>query len=186
MAVVETEEFLTDVKGVLSEEEHDDLILYVALHPESGDVIPDTGGLRKLRWTAKGSHRRAITASAAPQKRRLWKALARSGRIVALSEIGCPGRQMPNPISTDKSASRHPTSGWRNAFPIRFRVPHATIGRHDVAVLHCRSWIRGEWRAVNTRCQSMWNLELGRHQARRRGGRLPRRCGKSVEKGKGK
>ena len=58
IAVVETEEFLADVKGVLSEDEHDDLILYVALHPEAGDVIPGTGGLRKLRWVAKGRGKR--------------------------------------------------------------------------------------------------------------------------------
>jgi mRNA-degrading endonuclease RelE of RelBE toxin-antitoxin system len=58
IAVVETEEFLADVKGVLSEDEHDGLILYVALHPEAGDVIPRTGGLRKLRWTAKGRGKR--------------------------------------------------------------------------------------------------------------------------------
>jgi mRNA-degrading endonuclease RelE of RelBE toxin-antitoxin system len=58
IAVVETEEFLADVKGVLSEDEHDALILYVALHPEAGDVIPETGGLRKLRWTAKGKGKR--------------------------------------------------------------------------------------------------------------------------------
>ena len=58
IAVVETEEFLADVKGVLSENEHDALILYVALHPEAGDVIPETGGLRKLRWTAKGRGKR--------------------------------------------------------------------------------------------------------------------------------
>jgi hypothetical protein len=58
IAVVETEEFLADVKHVLSEDEHDDLILYVALHPEAGDLIPETGGLRKLRWTAKGKGKR--------------------------------------------------------------------------------------------------------------------------------
>ncbi len=58
IAVVETEEFLADVKGVLSEDEHDDLILYVALHPEAGDLIPETGGLRKLRWAAKGRGKR--------------------------------------------------------------------------------------------------------------------------------
>jgi len=27
---------------------------YRASHPEAGDVIPETGGLRKLRWVAKG------------------------------------------------------------------------------------------------------------------------------------
>jgi hypothetical protein len=58
IAVVETEEFLADVKSVLSESEHDALILYVARHPEAGDLIPETGGLRKLRWAAKGRGKR--------------------------------------------------------------------------------------------------------------------------------
>lgn len=56
IAVVETEEFLADVKGILSEDEHEALIL--AHYPEAGDVIPETGGLRKLRWRAKGKGRR--------------------------------------------------------------------------------------------------------------------------------
>jgi Xaa-Pro aminopeptidase len=63
IAVVETEEFLADVKGILSEDEHDDLILYVALYPEAGDLIPQTGGLRKLRWTAKGKGKRGGSSS---------------------------------------------------------------------------------------------------------------------------
>src|SRR5258706_16195154 len=56
--VVETEEFLADVKDVLSEDERDALILYVARYPDSGDLIPETGGLRKLRWAAKGRGKR--------------------------------------------------------------------------------------------------------------------------------
>src|SRR5258708_20905510 len=58
IGVVENEEFLADVKKVLSPDEHDDLILFVALHPEAGDVMPETGGLRKLRWAAKGKGKR--------------------------------------------------------------------------------------------------------------------------------
>ena len=58
IAVVETEEFLADVKGVLSEEEREALILYVTQYPEAGDRIPEMGGLRKLRWAAKGKGRR--------------------------------------------------------------------------------------------------------------------------------
>lgn len=46
IAVVETEEFLADVKGVLSEDEHEALILYVAQYPEAGALITETGGLR--------------------------------------------------------------------------------------------------------------------------------------------
>jgi mRNA-degrading endonuclease RelE of RelBE toxin-antitoxin system len=58
IAVVETEEFLADVKSVLSEDEREALIWYVAQYPEAGDLIPETGGLRKLRWIAKGKGKR--------------------------------------------------------------------------------------------------------------------------------
>ena len=58
IAVVETDEFLTDVKDVLSEDEHDSQIVYLAHNPEEGDLIPGTGGLRKLRWAARSKGRR--------------------------------------------------------------------------------------------------------------------------------
>lgn len=54
IAVVKTEEFLADVKSILSEDEHEALILYVAQYPEAGALITETGGLRKLRWASKG------------------------------------------------------------------------------------------------------------------------------------
>jgi|SRR5579862_579474 len=34
--------------------ERDALIDFLARHPEAGDLIPGTGGLRKLRWAGKG------------------------------------------------------------------------------------------------------------------------------------
>ena len=58
IAVVETEEFLADAKGVLSEQEHDALVLYIAHHPESGDLIPGASGLRKLRWASRKKEKR--------------------------------------------------------------------------------------------------------------------------------
>ncbi len=54
ITVVETEEFLDNVQGVLSEDEHDALILFVAQQPEVGVPMPGSGGLRKLRWGRKG------------------------------------------------------------------------------------------------------------------------------------
>ena len=58
IAVVETEEFLADVKGILTDKEHDELVLHVAQYPEAGNLIPGTGGLRKLRWFGQGRGKR--------------------------------------------------------------------------------------------------------------------------------
>ncbi len=35
-----------------------ELEVYLCLHPESGDVIPGTGGLRKLRWNLREKGKR--------------------------------------------------------------------------------------------------------------------------------
>ena len=73
IAVVETEEFLADMKGVLSEDEHDALILYVAQHPEAGALIPETGGLRKLRWASKGKGKRGGSRVILKMSRPIWR-----------------------------------------------------------------------------------------------------------------
>jgi hypothetical protein len=52
--VVETQTFLRRAEKLLSDEERKELIDYVASFPEAGDVIPDTAGVRKLRFAAKG------------------------------------------------------------------------------------------------------------------------------------
>jgi len=54
LTVVETSTFARRAEQLLSVEEYADLILYLALHPESGDVVPNTGGVRKVRFAAKG------------------------------------------------------------------------------------------------------------------------------------
>jgi hypothetical protein len=46
--------FDKEILTILSELELDELINFVALHPERGDVIPGTGGVRKLRWAGGG------------------------------------------------------------------------------------------------------------------------------------
>ena len=43
----------------LTEDEHDELVDYLARHPEKGDRIPGTGGLRKLRWGKGGRGKRS-------------------------------------------------------------------------------------------------------------------------------
>lgn len=54
ITVAETEPFQRKVARLLTDEEKDDLIAYLSEHPAAGDLIPGTGGIRKLRW-ARGS-----------------------------------------------------------------------------------------------------------------------------------
>ncbi|MHB1926444.1 MAG: hypothetical protein ACYCRD_04150 [Leptospirillum sp.] len=56
--IVEASLFSPLVSDDLSEEEYEDLKLFFALNPESGDVIPGSGGLRKLRWIRTGTGKR--------------------------------------------------------------------------------------------------------------------------------
>jgi hypothetical protein len=54
LTVVETSAFLRRAEKLLSVEEHEELLFYLALHPLSGDEIPGTGGVRKMRFGARG------------------------------------------------------------------------------------------------------------------------------------
>jgi hypothetical protein len=56
--VVETEAFLRSVRDVLDEDGRAALIDYLARNPLVGDVVPNSGGVRKLRWAAKGKGKR--------------------------------------------------------------------------------------------------------------------------------
>jgi hypothetical protein len=54
LTVVETSVFARRAGKLLSVEEHEELLFYLAIHPETGDEIPGTGGVRKVRFAAKG------------------------------------------------------------------------------------------------------------------------------------
>lgn len=58
MAVVETPSFVRDAASVFTDEERIEIIAFVAANPESGDIMPDIGGGRKLRWKATGRGKR--------------------------------------------------------------------------------------------------------------------------------
>ena len=55
---VETRLFSRLVYEYLSEEEYSSLQRHLAAWPASGDVIPGTGGVRKIRWAVKGRGKR--------------------------------------------------------------------------------------------------------------------------------
>lgn len=52
--VVETTQFIKQAEGLLSEQDIDKLKYHLAANPHAGDLIQGTGGVRKLRWAAKG------------------------------------------------------------------------------------------------------------------------------------
>lgn len=58
MTVVETERFLRDAKPLMPESDRAELVAFVAANPEAGDVMPETGGIRKLRWGLSGRGKR--------------------------------------------------------------------------------------------------------------------------------
>ncbi len=50
ITVVETKPFMAEAKGRMKATEVEALIDYLAARPEAGDVIQETGGLRKIRF----------------------------------------------------------------------------------------------------------------------------------------
>lgn len=58
ITVVELLTFLRAAAKVWGEDEREAFVDYLAANPEAGDVIPDTGGLRKVRWGRQGAGKR--------------------------------------------------------------------------------------------------------------------------------
>jgi mRNA-degrading endonuclease RelE of RelBE toxin-antitoxin system len=58
MTVVETARFLKDVKSMMSASEREELVTFVGTNPDAGEIIPETGGVRKIRWALAGRGKR--------------------------------------------------------------------------------------------------------------------------------
>jgi hypothetical protein len=58
MTVVETQEFLRRAKPLMSSSERMALVVFVGANPEAGEIIPGTGGVRKVRWALEGPGKR--------------------------------------------------------------------------------------------------------------------------------
>ncbi len=59
LTVAETEIFRTDADEIWPTEERVEFCTYIANNPEAGDVIPGSGGCRKIRWTRPGMGKRS-------------------------------------------------------------------------------------------------------------------------------
>lgn len=58
MTVVETVRFLKDADDLIEESDRARLVEFIGANPEAGDVIPETGGVRILRWALPGGGKR--------------------------------------------------------------------------------------------------------------------------------
>jgi mRNA-degrading endonuclease RelE of RelBE toxin-antitoxin system len=56
--VAETPTFTRQAEKLFDADEKDELISFLAENPLAGDVIPDTGGVRKVRFAASGRGKR--------------------------------------------------------------------------------------------------------------------------------
>jgi hypothetical protein len=58
ITVVETHEFLSATKKLMDDSGRAELVGYLAFNPTAGDLIPGTGGVRKIRWGLEGRGKR--------------------------------------------------------------------------------------------------------------------------------
>jgi hypothetical protein len=58
ITVAETSLFIRQADAIWDEGEREAFVGFIATHPEAGDVIPDTGGVRKVRWARAGGGKR--------------------------------------------------------------------------------------------------------------------------------
>ncbi len=58
ISIVETRSYLSDAENIFTEDERSKLADFLATNPHFGDVIPGCGGVRKLRWGARGLGKR--------------------------------------------------------------------------------------------------------------------------------
>jgi hypothetical protein len=56
--VVETETFKADADAIWEEEERGAFCSWLAENPTAGDVVPGSGGCRKVRWSRLGMGKR--------------------------------------------------------------------------------------------------------------------------------
>jgi hypothetical protein len=58
ITVAETPLFVRQAEQVWTNAEREEFVNFIAGNPEAGDLIPETGGVRKVRWGKGGSGKR--------------------------------------------------------------------------------------------------------------------------------
>ncbi len=58
MSVAETAAFIRQAAKLWTEDDRSTFVDFIGANPDTGDIIPDTGGLRKVRWGRPGAGKR--------------------------------------------------------------------------------------------------------------------------------
>ena len=58
MQFIETSIFTRQVTTLLTDDEYSQLQVALSAHPDTGAIIPHSGGLRKIRWSMSGRGKR--------------------------------------------------------------------------------------------------------------------------------
>jgi mRNA-degrading endonuclease RelE of RelBE toxin-antitoxin system len=58
MVIIETSIFTRQVQALLDDDDYRRLQIVLVIRPDAGDIIPGSGGLRKIRWGAPGRGKR--------------------------------------------------------------------------------------------------------------------------------
>lgn len=58
ITIIETQQFSDKAGKIMSAAERDGLFDFIARNPEAGNIIPGTGGVRKLRFAIEGKGKR--------------------------------------------------------------------------------------------------------------------------------
>lgn len=58
LTIVETRAFISAASRYMTEADRDEFVTFMAANPQRGDLIPGTGGIRKIRWAVKGKGKR--------------------------------------------------------------------------------------------------------------------------------
>jgi mRNA-degrading endonuclease RelE of RelBE toxin-antitoxin system len=58
ITVAETAVFMRQASALWNDDERLEFVDFIARNPEAGDLIPASGGIRKVRWARRGSGKR--------------------------------------------------------------------------------------------------------------------------------